>query len=191
MFYKYNDGWIEVVTGPMFSGKTAEIIKRAETLFYAKEKFLVFKPSIDNRWSKNKIVSRLFKESKVVDAIVIDREKSSDILNILEKKDNDIKAIIIDEVQFFDESIIKTIQSIANKGKRVIVAGLDMDFQMKPFGSVPQILAISEFVTKLSAVCFKCHNSAAFSKRIKGSLKKTIEIGSETYEARCRKCFNV
>ena len=182
MFNKYNDGWIEVITGPMFAGKSAELIKRAESLIYAKKKFLVFKPKTDNRWDENAIKSRTGAE---INSIIISKPK--EILEHLETKG--LRAIIIDEVQFFDKGIIDVLQIAAGKGKRVIVAGLDMDFKMRPFGPLPQIMAVAEFVTKLSAVCFNCGRAAHFSKRIIGSATKTIEIGDESYEARCRKCF--
>lgn len=184
MFNKYHDGWIEVITGPMFAGKSAELIKRAETLIYAKKDFLVIKPKKDDRWDGEIIKSRT---GATIESHIVD---SSEMINELYKKSNkNLRAIIIDEVQFFDENITDTLMNIAKDGVRVIVAGLDMDFMMRPFGQMPNILAVSEFVTKLTAVCFKCGRAAAFSKRISGSKNKIIETGNETYEARCRRCY--
>ena len=183
MFHKYNDGWIEVITGPMFSGKSAELIKRAETLMFANEDFLVFKPISDDR-DKNIVKSRTGREIK---SFVIEDPK--EIWNYM---NDNISAVIVDEVQFFPDSIIDVLHEVAKKGIRVIVAGLDMDFRMKPFSNMPQLLATSEFVTKLTAVCFSCGKAAAFSKRINGSDQIIdTETGSTKYEARCRRCHGV
>lgn len=183
MFNKYNDGWIEVITGPMFAGKSAELIKRAESLIYAKKNFIVFKPKTDNRWDENSIKSRT---GANIESVSISSAK--EIFDHVKKTHT---AVIVDEVQFFDSDIVEILNDLAKMGKRVIVAGLDMDFRMKPFGELPNIMATSEFVTKLTAVCFKCGRAAAFSKRISGSKTKTVEIGDDSYEARCRKCFGV
>ncbi len=183
MFVKYNDGWIEVITGPMFSGKTAEIIKRTESLIYANKKFLVFKPKTDTRWEKEFISSR---NGKKIESITI--ENVDDVYKFINKK---IKAVIIDEVQFFEGDVISVLKNLAENKIRVIVAGLDMDFLMRPFKPMPEIMAVAEFVTKLTAICFKCGRAASFTKRIKGSKDRTIEIGDNSYEARCRKCFKI
>lgn len=182
MYNKYNDGWIEVITGPMYAGKSAELIKRAESLIYAKKQFKVFKPSLDDRWDINTIKSRT---GAHIDSIVI-----SDPEEILKHINNETRAIIVDEAQFFDDSLPSVLKKVAGNGIRVIVAGLDMDFRMEPFKPMPEILATSEFVTKLTAVCFRCGRSAAFSKRIKGSEDVLVETGDDTYEARCRQCFS-
>lgn len=181
MFNKYNDGWIEAITGPMFSGKTAELIKRAETILYAKKKLVVFKPSQDTRWEKSKVISRTGAE---IESVVI--QNPNEILEYL--KDHQASSIIIDEVQFFSDEIIDVLNELASKGKRVIVAGLDLDYKMRPFGPMQKILAYAEFVSKLTAVCFTCGASASFTKRIHGG-DATIEVGDSSYEARCRKCF--
>ena len=182
MFNKFNDGWIESITGPMFSGKTAELIKRAETILYAKKKLVVFKPSQDTRWENSHVISRT---GAKIESVVI-----SDPLDIMKyiEENKDVHAVIIDEVQFFDKSIIQVLNTVASMGKRVIVAGLDLDFMMRPFGPMSEIMACSEFVTKLTAVCFSCGTSASFTKRITGG-NETIEVGDTSYEARCRKCF--
>lgn len=182
MFNKYNDGWIEAITGPMFSGKTAELIKRSETILYAKKELVVFKPSQDTRWEKQMVVSRT---GAKIESVVV--QKPEEIIKYLDGKEN-ISAVVIDEVQFFDDSIVEVLNELASKGLRVIAAGLDLDFRMKPFGPMQKILASAEFVTKLTAVCFSCGRAASFSKRISGG-DATIQVGDTSYEARCRKCF--
>ncbi|MCK5867506.1 MAG: thymidine kinase [Mycoplasmataceae bacterium] len=181
MFNKYNDGWIEVITGPMFSGKTAETIKRAMTFVHAKKDFIVFRPNIDTRTDSSFISSRTG-----VELSAINIEKSSDILGYIKKE---IVSVIIDEAQFFDKGIVDVADKLANSGIRVIIAGLELDFKKQSFGPMPELLAKAEFVTKLAAVCFTCGASAAFSKRISGSETKKIEVGDSSYEARCRKCY--
>lgn len=180
MFNRYNDGWIEIISGPMYSGKSAELIKRAETLIYANEPFVVFKPSVDDR-DKNFIKSRTGREIK--SHIIQDPDEIWDYIQ------KNTRAIIVDEVQFFPKKIVNILKEVANKGIRVIVAGLDMDFRMRPFSPVPELLSISEFVTKLTAVCFRCGKAAAFSKKISSSKKQIdTETQGTKYEARCRVC---
>ena len=181
MFNRYNDGWIEIITGPMFSGKTAEVIKRAMTFIHSKKEFLVFRPAIDTRTPPAFISSRM---GIKLDAINI--QLASQILNHVKTT---TAAIIIDEAQFFDKAIIPIVEKLANSGKRVIIAGLELDFQREVFGSMSELMAKAEFITKLVAVCFVCGSSAAFSKRIFGSKTKKIEVGDSSYEARCRKCY--
>lgn len=179
---RYNGGWIEIIVGPMFSGKSAELIKRAKTLSHANRPFLVFKPKIDNRWSDNKVVSRigLDFETHLI-------SKSSQIQKFITPK---IKWILIDEIQFLDKKLVKIVNDLANSGIRVIVAGLDMNYKGQPFEISSQIMGIAELVTKLTAVCFKCGRAATFSLKLNDSKNKEIEIGNENYEARCRKCYN-
>lgn len=181
MFKKYNDGWIEAITGPMFSGKSEELIKRGHTLIYAKQKFLVFKHEIDNRWDANTVKSRagMSIECKTV-------KHSDELIGYIT---DDIKCVIIDEVQFFDDNIHRNLRKIAEMGIRVIVAGLDMDYKCEPFGPMKNILAVAEFVTKLTAVCFSCGCAAAFTYRKDKNNTQTIAIGDSEYEARCRKCM--
>lgn len=179
MIKKTFDGSIEVITGPMFSGKSEELIKIITTLSYAEIKTLVIKPSIDNRFSSNKIVSRNGKE---IDSFAC--KNTNDIKNIWNKN---YKAIVIDEVQFFDEPIIDFIVNLANNGIKVIVSGLDMDFKMKPFGVMPQIFAVADEVVKLKAVCIICKRSANTSYRKTKDID-TILLGDSEYEARCREC---
>lgn len=183
-------GWIECICGSMFSGKSEELLRRIKRGVIAKQKVLLFKPSIDNRYDENRVSTH---NGNSYDSISI--EKSSDILNFVKYTNYDI--IGIDEIQFFDDDIIKIINKLADDGIRVIVAGLDMDFKAEPFHPMPEIMAISEMVTKLHAVCNKCGKEASRSQRlINGKPAKyddpIVVIGaSESYEARCRHCHEI
>lgn len=183
-------GWIECICGSMFSGKSEELLRRIKRGVIAKQKVLLFKPSIDNRYDENRVSTH---NGNSYDSISI--EKSSDILNFV--KDTKYDIIGIDEIQFFDNDIVKIINKLADDGIRVIVAGLDMDFKAEPFHPMPEIMAISEMVTKLHAVCNKCGKEASRSQRlINGKPAKYDEpivvIGaSESYEARCRHCHEI
>lgn len=183
-------GWIECICGSMFSGKSEELLRRIKRGVIAKQKVLLFKPSIDNRYDENQVSTH---NGNSYDSISI--EKSSDILNFV--KDTNYDIIGIDEIQFFDNDIVKIINKLADNGIRVIVAGLDMDFKAEPFHPMPEIMAISEMVTKLHAVCNKCGKEASRSQRlINGKPAKyddpIVVIGaSESYEARCRHCHEI
>lgn len=183
-------GWIECICGSMFSGKSEELLRRIKRGVIAKQKVLLFKPSIDNRYDENRVSTH---NGNSYDSISI--EKSSDILNFV--KDTNYDIIGIDEIQFFDNDIVKIINKLADDGIRVIVAGLDMDFKAEPFHPMPEIMAISEMVTKLHAVCNKCGKEASRSQRlINGKPAKydnpIVVIGaSESYEARCRHCHEI
>ena len=183
-------GWIECICGSMFSGKSEELLRRIKRGVIAKQKVLLFKPSIDNRYDENRFSTH---NGNSYDSISI--EKSSDILNFV--KDTKYDIIGIDEIQFFDNDIVKIINKLADDGIRVIVAGLDMDFKAEPFHPMPEIMAISEMVTKLHAVCNKCGKEASRSQRlINGKPAKyddpVVVIGaSESYEARCRHCHEI
>ena len=183
-------GWIECICGSMFSGKSEELLRRIKRGVIAKQKVLLFKPSIDNRYDENRVSTH---NGNSYDSISI--EKSSDILNFV--KDTEYDIIGIDEIQFFDNDIVKIINKLADDGIRVIVAGLDMDFKAEPFHPMPEIMAISEMVTKLHAVCNKCGKEASRSQRlINGKPAKyddpIVVIGaSESYEARCRHCHEI
>ena len=183
-------GWIECICGSMFSGKSEELLRRIKRGVIAKQKVLLFKPSIDNRYEENRVSTH---NGNSYDSISI--EKSSDILNFV--KDTKYDIIGIDEIQFFDNDIVKIINKLADDGIRVIVAGLDMDFKAEPFHPMPEIMAISEMVTKLHAVCNKCGKEASRSQRlINGKPAKyddpVVVIGaSESYEARCRHCHEI
>jgi len=175
-----NSGWIEVICGSMFSGKTEELIRRLIRAQIAKQKVAIFKPDSDNRYEEDYIVShnqRKIKSIKIKDVDVI--------LNYIDKAD----VFGIDEAQFFDNSIINICRELANAGKRVVIAGLDKDYLAKPFGPMPELLIEAEYITKVNAICIRCGDPANFSHRI--SLEKTqVVVGeSDKYEALCRKCF--
>lgn len=184
MYKKFFDGIIEVITGPMFSGKSDELIKRIRILSYADIKTLVIKPWIDSRFSECEIVSRSGLRIPTFTA------KTTEEIKDLFAKDN-YQAIAIDEIQFFDEDIVLFLDEIANKGVRVIVSGLDQDFRRKPFGSLPNLMAMAENVTKLQAVCALCKRAATTSaRRVKIDAQTLIGDQAE-YEARCRACHNL
>ncbi|MBT3756443.1 MAG: thymidine kinase [Candidatus Cloacimonetes bacterium] len=176
-------GWTEVVCGSMFSGKTEELIRRVHRAEYARRKIQVFKPEIDDRYEKDHIVSH--SKMKTPSQIV----KNAQDIHDLVKYDTEI--IAIDEVQFFDDNIVEVCNKLADNGKRVIVAGLDQDYSGKPFGPMPALLAIAEYVTKLNAICVKCGNPASRTQRLTKS-KETVIVGTtDIYEARCRNCHEV
>ncbi len=174
-------GWIEVICGSMFSGKTEELIRRLRRAEFANQKLLLFKPRIDNRYSEEKIMSH---NGSSFEAIQVD--SSHEILTHWKKE----KIIAIDEIQFFDDSIVDIVNELANKGVRVICAGLDMDYKGKPFGPMPFILACAEYVTKVHAICMSCGIPAQFSHR-KTKQEEQVMLGTkEEYEPLCRSCYN-
>lgn len=189
MYGPKNHGWIEVITGPMYSGKSEELIRRVRRVKIAKQKVQVFKPEIDNRYSNEDVVSHCGDKE-----IAIPVKSSMDILKLIEK---DTAVVAIDEVQFFDKGILEVVNKIADEGKRVICAGLDQDFRGEPFGYMPHIIAVAEFVHKVQAVCMICGNPATRTQRlINGKPAKyddpIVLVGAkESYEARCRKCHIV
>lgn len=173
-------GCIEVICGSMFSGKTEKLIRRVKRAKIAKQKIAIFKPTIDIRYSEKNVVSH---DDTVIDAKPIDNAYA-----ILEYSD-DAQVVAIDEAQFFDESIIDVCTQLANNGKRVIVAGLDMDFMGKPFGFMPQLMAIAEEVTKVKAICVRCGNLAHFSHRLVKNNNLVVLGETDSYEPLCRKCY--
>lgn len=183
-------GWIECICGSMFSGKSEELLRRIKRGVIAKQKVLLFKPSIDNRYEENMVSTH---NGNSYESVNID--KAEQIYNYIIDKKYDI--IGIDEIQFFDEKIVEVINKLADDGIRVIVAGLDMDFKAEPFHPMPEIMAVSEMVTKLHAVCNKCGKEASRSQRlIDGEPARyddpIVVIGaSESYEARCRHCHEI
>lgn len=190
MYNIYQKGFIEVVCGPMFAGKTEELIRRIKRLEYAKQKVLVFKPSLDNRYdAKQEIVSHNLSKKP---SIVV--ENSDDILSYIEEG---VDAVVIDEAQFFDEGIVLIAETLADQGIRVIVGGLDRDFRGEPFGSMPKLLAIAEFVTKLTAICVVSGLPATRTQRIIDGKPahyddETILVGAkESYEPRARRYHEV
>lgn len=173
-------GWIEVICGSMFSGKTEELIRRLKRARIARQKVEIFKPSVDMRYDKENVVSH---DANIISSTPV--ESSTQILLLA----NDVDVVGIDEAQFFDTELPSVCNQLANNGIRVIVAGLDMDFQGKPFGPIPALLATAEYVTKVHAICIRCGNLAQYSHRIAGG-DKLVELGEkQSYEPLCRTCF--
>lgn len=189
MYHQYSEGWIEVICGCMFAGKTEELIRRINVLSFANKKMKIFKPAIDNRYSNSEVVSHA---GMKVPCIVV-----SSAMEILEHVAKEDQVIAIDEVQFFDEKVVEVCEYLADQGKRVMVAGLDEDFRGESFGVLPELLAHAEFVTKLTAVCSKCGGPATRTQRLVNGKPASYEdpivlVGAvDHYEARCRKCHEV
>lgn len=173
-------GWIEVITGCMFSGKTEELIRRIRRAQIAKLKVGIFKPRVDVRYSSSHIVSH---NDQSIDSTVVD--DAEEILQLA----RDAQVIGIDEGQFFKMNLIDVCDQLANNGKRVIVAGLDQDYRGKPFEPMPQLLAIAEYITKTLAICVVCGNPADRTQRITRSSERVLVGAKDFYEARCRNCF--
>ena len=175
-------GWIEVITGCMFSGKTEELIRRLRRTKIAKQKVVIFKPNIDTRYSTNSIVSH---SEQSLPSILI--KNVNEILDLVE----DAQVIGIDEAQFFSNDLIDVCNQLADDGKRVIVAGLDMDYRGVPFEPMPQILSVAEYITKSLAICVECGNPADRTQRKTHSSERVIVGAADVYEARCRKCHYI
>ncbi|WP_299455867.1 thymidine kinase [uncultured Microscilla sp.] len=173
-------GWIEVVCGSMFSGKTEELIRRVKRAKIAKQQVAIFKPAIDTRFHARHVVSH--NANAVMSTPV---PSSQEILKNIDKCD----VVGIDEAQFFDEGIIDVSIELANRGIRVIAAGLDMDFQGKPFGPMPHLMAVAEYVTKVHAICVTCGDIAHYSHRLVSSDEKVVLGEQDIYEPLCRKCY--
>jgi thymidine kinase len=174
-------GWIEVICGSMFSGKTEELIRRVTRAKIANQKVELFKPNVDVRYDETKVVSH---NENALQASAV-----SSSLNILLMA-NDAQVVAIDEAQFFDDELVYVAEKLADQGKRVIIAGLDLDYLGKPFGCMPNLMAVAEYVSKVHAICMICGDLASHSYR-KNNHDMLIMIGeNETYEARCRQCFN-
>lgn len=188
MYQQYREGWLEVISGCMFAGKTEELIRRINVLQFAGKKVIVFKPKIDDRYSKDKVVSHC---GTSVESYAV--TSSDEIIQLGTNAD----VIAIDEVQFFDEGIVEVCNLFADQGKRVMVAGLDLDFRGEPFGVMPALMTYAEFVTKLTAVCMCCGAPATRTQRLVNKAPARfddpiIQVGaSESYEARCRHCHEV
>ena len=182
-------GCIEVICGPMFAGKTEELIRRVRRMDFAKKEYIIFKPSIDNRYSDNEVVSHNKRKVNAYNVSSVDE---------MRKYINDeIEAVVIDEVQFFDEEVVNFVQELADNGYRVICAGLDSDFRGIPFKNMADLLAMAEQVTKLTAICACCGNDATRTQRIINGHPASfydpiILVGEkESYEPRCRVCHTV
>ncbi|WP_096185892.1 thymidine kinase [Evansella halocellulosilytica] len=183
------EGWLEVVCGSMFSGKSEELIRRVRRASFGRQKVQVFKPKLDNRYAEKEVVSH---NGTKVYALPI--EEASHIWDLLE---NDTQVVAIDEVQFFNSDVINVVQDLADNGIRVIVAGLDQDFRGEPFGHVPQLMSLAESVTKLQAICLSCGSPASRTQRLIDGRPASYDdpiilVGaSESYEPRCRHCHEV
>ena len=173
-------GWIEVICGSMFSGKTEELIRRLKRARFAKQRVEIFKPQVDTRYSEEEVVSH--------DANSIHSTPVTSSGNIL-LLSADVDVVGIDEAQFFDNNLAEVCNKLADQGVRVIVAGLDMDFKGKPFGPIPQIMACAEYVTKVHAICVKCGNLAQFSHRLSDTDKLVVLGETDIYEPLGRGCF--
>jgi thymidine kinase len=173
-------GWIEVIAGCMFSGKTEELIRRVRRAQIARQHVEMFKPEIDTRYSPDEITSH--SDLKIASTVV---KSSADIIRLA----GTAEVIGIDEGQFFDLGIIDVVDTLANTGKRVIVAGLDQDYRGKPFEPMPQLLAIAEYITKTLAICMVCGNPADRTQRTTLSHERVLVGAKDSYEARCRRCF--
>jgi thymidine kinase len=185
-------GSIEVVTGSMFSGKTEELIRRVKRALLARQRVQSFKPRIDDRYDKSRIVSHsAFVEGAVVEStgMVIEAVAVSTSDSLEGRVLDDTQVVAIDEAQFFDAGIVEVAQRLADRGIRVIVAGLDQDYLGRPFHPMPELMAVAEHVTKVHAVCTVCGASASRSQRLIADATKVLVGGNECYEARCRACF--
>ena len=174
-------GSIEVICGSMFSGKTEELIRRLKRAKFAKQKVEIYKPCIDVRYSEDEVVSH---DSHSINSTPI--ESPADMLQIA----NDVEVVGIDEAQFFDNSIVEVVQTLANRGVRVIIAGLDTDFMGKPFGPMPALMAVAEDIQKVHAICVKCGSPANHSHRLSKSDQLVVLGETDIYEPLCRHCYN-
>ncbi len=181
-FRGQRSGWIEVICGSMFSGKTEELIRRLKRSKIANQKVEIFKPQIDTRYDKSKVVSH---DANYILSTPV--SSSNEILNLV----NSVNVVGIDEAQFFDENLPEVCQQLALKGIRVIASGLDMDYMGKPFGPMPTLLSVAEYITKLHAICSHCGNLATHSYRFSGENGQVALGETDKYEARCRTCYHM
>ena len=174
-------GWVEVICGSMFCGKTEELLRRLRRARIANLNVIAFKPKIDDRYSKNKIVSH---DKNSLNSIAIKDEKT--LFDLGSKYD----VVGIDEAQFFSNKLVSTCKELANNKTRVIIAGLDTDYKGLPFGPMPLIMCDSDYLEKLTAICMQCGKDATYTQRITEQTKQVVIGETDTYEARCRNCFN-
>lgn len=179
-FVSQQVGWIEVICGGMFSGKTEELIRRAKRAHIAGQNIVVVKPRLDTRYSEEDVVSH---NENALPSLVVDTADQIVLLT------GEAKVVCIDEAQFFDNQLVKVANTLANEGKRVIVAGLDMDFEGQPFEPIPQMLAVAEYITKLHAICAESGLMAQFSQRIVENEDRVFVGEADAYEPRARHCF--
>jgi thymidine kinase len=180
--HRPNAGWIEVITGSMFSGKSEELIRRLRRAQIARRKVQIFKPKIDNRYGEGHIISH--SEMRIAS------DDLSSSRDLLDRVLNDTEVVGIDEGQFFDPDLPAVCSAMADQGRRVIVAGLDQDYLGKPFEPMPQLLAIAEYITKTLAICMVCGSPANHTQRLVASSERVLVGATGTYEARCRHCFD-
>ena len=176
----YKGGWIEIIAGGMFSGKSEELIRRLRRAVIARQRVQVFKPLIDDRFSIEEVVSR---DDRRLKATPVPTSEA-----LLAHVEIGVQVVGIDEIQFFDNGIVDVCMQLADAGIRVIAAGLDQDFKRRPFGPMPALLAVAEEVSKMHAICVRCRGSAHYSQRMAGG-DEQVEVGDASYEARCRACF--
>jgi len=177
-----DSGWIEVITGSMFSGKSEELIRRLRRAQIARRKVQIFKPAIDSRYSEEHIVSH--SEMRIESQLV------RSAAEILEGVAPDAEVVGIDEGQFFDQDLVRVANQLAGQGKRVIIAGLDMDYLGRPFEPMPLLLAVAEDITKTRAICMQCGSPATYTQRLIASRERVVVGAADAYEARCRACFD-
>lgn len=192
MYRIQNSGWIEVITGPMYCGKSEELIRRIRRAKIASQEVQAFKPMVDDRYHRSNVVSH---NGDQVEAVPVDHPE--EILKRINSEEEEIDVVAIDEIQFFDPQVIEICEKLANQGIRVIVAGLDRDFRGEPFGPVPQLMALAEYVDKLHAICLKCGDPATRTQRLINDRPAKYDdpiilvAAQEVYEARCRRCHQV
>jgi thymidine kinase len=175
-------GWIEVITGSMFSGKSEELIRRLRRAEIARQRVQIFKPRLDDRYGEDQIVSH--------SDMKLPSETVASAAQILERVLPDTEVVGIDEGQFFDQALLEVAGALAGRGVRVIVAGLDQDYRGRPFEPMPQLMAVAEYVDKALAICVKCGAPANRSQRLVASTDRVVVGGARQYEARCRRCFD-
>ena len=180
-FAKGSLGWIEVVCGPMFSGKSEELIRRLRRAEIARQRVQIFKPGIDQRYSEDHIVSH--------SELKIRSDSVKDAAELEAKLDRRVEVIGIDEAQFLGEAIVDTVVQLADIGKRIVIAGLDTDYLGRPFHPMPELLAVADEITKTLAICMQCGNPAKHTQRLVASEDLIVVGAAGTYEARCRRCF--
>ncbi len=178
---KGNMGWIEVVVGPMFSGKSEELIRRLRRAEFARQRVQIFKPAIDERYAANEIISH--------SGLGIPSDSVTKASEIMDRVQPRTEVVGIDEAQFLGDEVVDVCTKLANLGKRVIVTGLDTDFRGRPFEPMPRLLAVAEEITKLLAICVRCGNPAVHTQRLVESEELVVVGASGMYEARCRRCF--
>ena len=178
----YKGGWIEIIAGGMFSGKSEELIRRLRRAVIARQRVQVFKPALDDRFASDDIVSRDDRRLKAIPVATS--------AELLARVEIGVQVVGIDEVQFFNPGVVDVCMQLADAGIRVIAAGLDQDYMRRPFGPMPALLAVAEEVSKMHAVCVRCRGAAHYSQRVSGG-NAQVEVGDSSYEARCRSCYEL